>query len=57
MCLQSIGRILSMMAAVVGIGSGRDVSVDTRRRSYPSKGKLALYKPLLHYNSHLKQLY
>ena len=44
------------MAAVVGIVSGRDVSIHTRCRNQPNKSKPALYKPLLHYNSHLKQL-
>ena len=44
------------MAAVVGVGSGRDVSMYTRRGNWPNKSKLALYKPLLHCNSHLKQL-
>ena len=40
------------MAAVVGIGSGRDVSIYTRRGNKPNKNKLVLYKPLLHCNSH-----
>ena len=44
------------LAAVVDIVSGRDVSIYTRRRIYPNKSKLALYKPLLHYNYHFKQL-
>ena len=45
------------MAAVVGIDSGSsDVSIYTRSGNQPNKSKLALYKPLLHYNSHLKQL-
>ena len=44
------------MATVVGIGSGRDVSIYMRHGNKPNKSKLALYKPLLHCNSHLKQL-
>ena len=44
------------MAAVFGIASGRDVSIHTRCGNYPNKSKLVLYKPLLHYNNHLKQL-
>ena len=39
------------MAAVVGIGSGRDVSIYTHCGNQPSKSKLALYNPLLHCNS------
>ena len=45
------------MAGVVGIVSGHDVSIYTRRGNWPNKSKLVLYKPLLHYNSRLKQLY
>ena len=41
------------MAAVVGIVSGHDVSIHTRHGNYPNESKLALYKPLLHCNSHL----
>ena len=44
------------MAVVVGISSGRDVSIYTRRVNFPNKSKLALYKPLIHCNSRLKQL-
>ena len=45
------------MAAIVGIISRRDLRNEVRCRNQPSKSKLALYKPLLHFYSHLKQLY
>ena len=45
------------MAAVVGIVSGHGVCIHTRHGNQPNKNKLALYKPLLHCNSRLKQLY
>ena len=38
---------------IYDIVSGRDVSIHTRRGNWPIKGKLALYKPLLHCNNHL----
>ena len=41
------------MAVIVNIVSGRDVSIHTRRGNWSSKGKLVLYKPLLHCNNHL----
>ena len=41
------------MAVVVGISSGRDVGIYTRRGNKPNKSKLALYKPLIHCNSRL----
>ena len=41
------------MAVVVGISSGRDVNIYTRHGNQPNKGKLALYKPLIHCNSRL----
>ena len=44
------------MAVVVDIASGRDVSIDTHRGNQTNKSKLALYKPLLHYSNHFKQL-
>ena len=44
------------MVAVVDIDGRRDVSFYTRRENYPYKSKLALYKPLLYCNNHLKQL-
>ena len=43
------------MAAVVGIISGRDLSIHTHRENRVSY--IALYKPLLHCSSYLKQLY
>ena len=44
------------IAAVVDIVSGRDVSIHMCRENQPNKSKLVLYEPLLHCNSHLKQL-
>ena len=35
------------MAAVVGIVSGRGISIHACRANYPNKRKLSLYKPLL----------
>ena len=45
------------MAAIVDIVSRRDLRIEARRRNQPNKSKLALYKPLLHLYSHIKQLY
>ena len=45
-----------LMAVIVDIVSGCDVSIHTHHGNWPSKGKLVLYKPLLHCNNHLKQL-
>ena len=45
------------MASVVGIVSRHGLRIKARRRNQPNKSKLALYKPLLHLYSHLKQLY
>ena len=47
------------MAAVVCIVNRRCLTIEARCtcRSQPNKIKLALYKPLLHLYSHLKQLY
>ena len=45
------------MAIVVVIVNGRDLGIDTRRRHYPTKSCLALYKELIHCSSHYKQLY
>ena len=45
------------MAAVVGIDSGHGLTIEVCYRNQPNKSKLALYIPLLHFNSHLKQLY
>ena len=44
------------MAAIVGITSRRGLRIETHRNQ-PNKSKLALYKPLLHFYSYLKQLY
>ena len=40
------------MAAVVDIVSEHDVSIHTHYGNQPNKSKLALYKPLLHYENH-----
>ena len=45
------------MVVVVVIGSGYDLRIRARCRNQPRKTKLLLYKPLLHFYSHLKQLY
>ena len=45
------------MAAIVGIVSRRGLINEARHRNQPNKSKLALYKPLFHLYSHLKQLY
>ena len=45
------------MAAKIGIVSRCDLEIEGRCRSQPNKSKLPLYKPLLHFYSHLKQLY
>ena len=47
------------MAAIVGIVNRCCLTIETRCtcRSQPNKSKLALYKPLLNFYSHLKQLY
>ena len=44
------------MATVVGIISGHGLTTDAHRRNQPNMSKLALYKPLPHFNSRLKQL-
>ena len=41
------------MAALVGIVSMHDLTIDACHRKQPDKSKLALYKPLLHFYSHL----
>ena len=45
------------MEAIVDIISRRDLRIEAHRGNQPNKSKLALYKPLLHLYSHLKQLY
>ena len=45
------------MAIVVVIINGLGLGIDTRRRHYPTKSCLALYKGLIHCNSHYKQPY
>ena len=37
--------------------SRRGLIIEACHRNQPNKSKLALYKPLLHFYSHLKQLY
>ena len=45
------------MAAIVGIVSRRGFRNEVRHRNQPNKNKLALWKQLLYFYSHLKQLY
>ena len=45
------------MAAIVGIVSRHGITIEVCCRNQPNKRKLALYKPLFHFYSHLKQLY
>ena len=45
------------MAALVGITSRYGLRIEVRGSIQPIKSKLALYKPLLHFYSHSKQLY
>ena len=45
------------MAAIVSIDSRLGLRIEAHCRNQPNKSKLALYKPLLHFYSHLKQLY
>ena len=45
------------MEAVVGIDSRHGLRIEARYRNQPNKSKLAPYKLLLHFYSHLKQLY
>ena len=42
------------MAAIVGINSGCGPRTVVHRRNQPIQSKPALYKPLLHFHSHLK---
>ena len=42
------------MAAIVGISSGHGCQTVVHRRNQPIKSKPALYRPLLHFHSHLK---
>ena len=44
------------VATVVGIVSKCGLSIDAHHENQPNKHKLALYKPLIHFNSSLKQL-
>ena len=45
------------MAAIVGTVSRFGLRNKAHHRNQPKKRKLALYKPILHFYSHLKQLY
>ena len=45
------------MVAIVSIVSRCVLRNEVRRRNQPNKSKLALYKSLFHFYSHLKQLY
>ena len=42
------------MAAIAGKNSGRGPRTIVHRRNQPTKSQPALYKPLLHFHSHLK---
>ena len=44
------------MAVIVGIVSMHGLKNEVRHTNQPNKSKLALYKHLLHFYSHLKQL-
>ena len=44
------------MAVIVGIVSRHGLKNEARHINQPNKSKLALYKRLLHFYSHLKQL-
>ena len=45
------------MAVIVSIIGRCGLRNEVHHRNPPNKSKLALYKPLLHFYSHLKQLY
>ena len=45
------------MVAIVSINSRRGLRIEAHHRNQPNKSKLALYKSLLHFYSHLEQLY
>ena len=45
------------MAAIFGINSRCGLRIEACHRNQPNKSKVALYKSLLHFYSHLKQLY
>ena len=45
------------MAAILSIVTRHGLRIEVHHRNQPNKSKLALYKPLLHFYSHLKQLY
>ena len=45
------------MAAIVNIDSRHGLRIEAHHRNQPNKSRLGLYKPLLHFYSHLKQLY
>ena len=45
------------MSAILSIISRHGLRNEARHRNQPNKSKLALYKPLIHFYSHSKQLY
>ena len=45
------------MTAIVGIISRRGLAIEVCHRNQPNKSKLAPYELLIHFYSHLKQLY
>ena len=50
-------QVLPFIVAIVGIIHRRGLRNEVCFRNQPNKSNLALYKPLLHFYSHLKQLY
>ena len=45
------------MASIVSVFSRHGLTIEAHCTIQPNESKLALYKPLLHFNSQLKQLY
>ena len=55
--MQHLTTYTMRMATVVGITNGSGLGINTLCGKYPNKSMLALYKVLIHFYSHLKQLY
>ena len=45
------------MAVIVGIVNRRGLAIEVHYRTQYNKSKLVLFKPWIHFNSHLNQLY
>ena len=45
------------MTGIVDVVSRCGLAIEARCRKQPNKTKLTLYKPLLHFYNHVKQLY